>query len=285
MYNIIFIIIQIFLGRKMTVSVIMKVNDGIILATDSASTIVNTNSESPSADYVYYNANKIFNLIYDAPLGCLTWGNGGIGDLSIPTIVKDFRKNQKNVKSSEINVSDIASRFKEYMENLLQDANGEDIGFIIAGYSKNNQEIHILNIVDGEINEFTKLDNESIAISWYGETETISRLIFGFSQKMNEVLSDFDLDDGMIDNILTHAKQSLQLPFGVPAMPIQDAIGFVEFLVDTSCKNSRFTAGDQTVGGHIDIATITKHEGFKWIQRKHYFDEKLNKGYNNREVY
>ena len=32
----------------------------------------------------------------------------------------------------------------------------------------------------------------------------------------------------------------------------------------------------QVIGGSIDIAVITKHEGFKWIQRKHYYDKDLN---------
>jgi hypothetical protein len=27
----------------------------------------------------------------------------------------------------------------------------------------------------------------------------------------------------------------------------------------------------KTVGGPIEIAAITKHEGFKWIERRHFF--------------
>lgn len=34
--------------------------------------------------------------------------------------------------------------------------------------------------------------------------------------------------------------------------------------------------GANTVGGPIELAAITKHEGFKWVTRKHYFDEQLN---------
>ena len=30
------------------------------------------------------------------------------------------------------------------------------------------------------------------------------------------------------------------------------------------------------VGGPIEIAGITKHEGFKWVRRKHYFDTAMN---------
>ena len=59
-------------------------------------------------------------------------------------------------------------------------------------------------------------------------------------------------------------------------MPIQDAIKFVETLVYVTIQMSKFVPGAQTVGGDIDIAVITKHEEFKWIKRKHYFNKKLN---------
>ena len=61
-----------------------------------------------------------------------------------------------------------------------------------------------------------------------------------------------------------------------PAMPIKDAIDLAEFLVDLTEKFVRFSPGAQTVGGPIEIAAITEHEGFKWIKRKHYYDKSFN---------
>ncbi len=59
-------------------------------------------------------------------------------------------------------------------------------------------------------------------------------------------------------------------------MPIQDAIDLAEFLVSATIQFVRFTPGEPTVGGPIEIATITKHEGFKWVSRKHYYDTRFN---------
>ena len=84
------------------------------------------------------------------------------------------------------------------------------------------------------------------------------------------------MDGETINNILRDCREKLQLPFGVPAMPIKDAIDLVKFLADISVNSSRFVPGSQVIGGSIDIAVITKHEGFKWIQRKHYYDKDLN---------
>jgi len=32
----------------------------------------------------------------------------------------------------------------------------------------------------------------------------------------------------------------------------------------------------ETVGGPIDVAVITKGDGFVWLRRKHYFDPAFN---------
>jgi len=62
-------------------------------------------------------------------------------------------------------------------------------------------------------------------------------------------------------------------------MPIQDAIDLARFLVDVAVNYSRFSPGPPLAGGKIEIAAITKHEDFKWIQRKHYFSTEINKGH------
>jgi hypothetical protein len=59
-------------------------------------------------------------------------------------------------------------------------------------------------------------------------------------------------------------------------MPIQDAIDLGRFLVHAAIMYSRFLPGAKIVGGPIEIAAITKHEQFKWISRKHYYDYSLN---------
>lgn len=60
-------------------------------------------------------------------------------------------------------------------------------------------------------------------------------------------------------------------------MPIQDAADLAEFLAYATCMYTKFKRGAATVGGPIEVAAITKHEGFKWIKRKHYFDMALNR--------
>lgn len=58
----------------MTIAISIKVNDGVVLATDSASTIT---GQAPNGligvTHVYNNANKLFNLYKGLPVGAITW--------------------------------------------------------------------------------------------------------------------------------------------------------------------------------------------------------------------
>ncbi len=63
--------------------------------------------------------------------------------------------------------------------------------------------------------------------------------------------------------------RDLYATLSVPAMPIQDAIDLARFLVETTIGFVRFAVFlPKSVGGAVEIASITKHEGFRWVQRK-----------------
>lgn len=64
----------------------VKVFDGIVLSTDSATTLAH-----PLGEQVYNNADKIFNLHRALPVAAMTWGLGHIGPASISTLSKTLR--------------------------------------------------------------------------------------------------------------------------------------------------------------------------------------------------
>jgi len=276
----------------MTFAAIMQVDDGLVLATDSASTIsaVDENGNNTTA-HVYFNADKVFNLIKGQSVGCMTWGSGSIANNSITTLVKDFRecyseKKKDEIKKEMIDISSVANSFNQFIQKKIDDTKTsvDLIGFVIAGYSKdkNNPEIFLLEF-SNESNKGPERINKdkTMSIKWFGEIEYTSRLLLGISAFMPEVLADNDFDNEVSKKVVSVFKENLQLPIGASAMPIQDAVDFVDFLVDFNCKMSKFMPGAQIIGGPVDLAVITRHENFKWIKRKHYFGEKLNRGNMN----
>ena len=76
--NLVLIINYIFGWLNMTIAIALKINDGIVLATDSASAIVGEENEdgSRSVYHTYFTADKLFNLKKGSRIGAMTWEMG-----------------------------------------------------------------------------------------------------------------------------------------------------------------------------------------------------------------
>lgn len=59
----------------------------------------------------------------------------------------------------------------------------------------------------------------------------------------------------------------------------EDLAEMAESLVYLTYLKRRFTMDEESVGGPVDIAVITKGDGFVWIKRKHYFSPELNQSF------
>lgn len=259
----------------MTIAISMKINDGIILATDSSSTIFGKNEDGiDEVHHTYFTADKLFNLKKESPIGVMTWGEGSINNKSISILIKDFRKESDDKEF--VSVMNAAHDFKKFLEEKI--TADETMGFLLAGYSNEGiQEIILINVDEGNVDYPVELNKDNpLAVFWFGDTNFITRYLLGFDERLSIILKNNDISDEVIEDILSDCKDDLQLPLGVPAMPIQDAIELVRFLALISVNSSRFVPGAQVIGGPIDIAVITKHEGFKWISRKHYYNQNLN---------
>jgi len=62
----------------------------------------------------------------------------------------------------------------------------------------------------------------------------------------------------------------------VNALPKDELAAMAESLVNLTKFKRRVSQDLETVGGPVDVAVITKGDGFVWIKRKHYFEPELN---------
>lgn len=68
----------------------------------------------------------------------------------------------------------------------------------------------------------------------------------------------------------------------VSMLPKDELAQMAETLVNLTSFKRRITMEAETVGGPIDVAIISKNDGFIWIKRKHYFNAELNYNYFNK---
>jgi len=68
----------------------------------------------------------------------------------------------------------------------------------------------------------------------------------------------------------------------VASLPKDELGSMAESLVNLTKFKRRISTQQETVGGPIDVAVITKGDGFVWTKRKHYFKPELNPRYISR---
>jgi hypothetical protein len=289
-----------------TIAISIKITDGLILASDSASTVSGQGADGQlQVLNVYNNAVKIFNLRKGLPIGAVTWGAGSIGAASISTIIKDLRRRfagddpdhpEWELKPESYKVLDVALRLKEfvfdelYAPTMAQFKNQKpSLGFIVGGYSAGAAlaEEYKIDVEDGVCNGPQILRGPpQLGVTWAGEPEALNRLILGVSGSLGRVLEEaLNIEPSKVPSSMAEIHSRLQAPVIIPGMPLQDAIDLAEFMVDTTIRFSRFVPGPPTVGGPIEIAAISKHEGFRWIKRKYYFPSELNPEQSIERVY
>lgn len=281
----------------MTIAISLKVQEGVVLASDSASTLSVQQNGQAQVVNVYDSANKIVNLHKGLPLGIITWGGGSIGPVSITTIFKDLRAmfsgaakgpddEDWSISPDNYSVADIAVKVRRYVyEGLYQTefqgwSDPPEIGMVVAGFSSGgaHAEEYQLNLLGAGCQDPEPLNpGAQCGMTVGGQPETIARLVFGVDPRMPQVLQQgLGIQANQVAQATAIIQQHLQLPVIQDAMPFQDALDLGEFLVDATIKMTRFQPGAPTVGGPIEVAGITKHEGFKWVRRKHYYSSSLN---------
>jgi hypothetical protein len=297
----------------MTIAICLKVGDGVVIGTDSASSLIGDNDRYFN---VYNTAEKTFNLVKGLPIGMMTFGLGGMAGLSIGTLARELRQRLSGedplhpdwtLDRRTYTIEQVANRVKQFFYDELYQAEfgplptsdtsglggagldqgaaegmpGEKVpehpllGFVVAGIPANDYytQVWTVQIVGGMCQgPECKCDRTaSGVVQFWGQSEALYRLVYGWSPEAHQRLVAAGLSPGTADRFLVSLTDLAH-----PGMPIQDAIDLVRYLAEVTVGYVRFKQGAPTVAPPIDIAAITRHQGFKWVARKHYYAQSLN---------
>lgn len=97
-----------------------------------------------------------------------------------------------------------------------------------------------------------------------------------FTQEIgSNILQHFQLEL----NKMIEEKFSSPIMDTVSSFPKEELAAMAEALVNLTSIKRKMSSQTETVGGPIDVAVISKGDGFIWIKRKHYFKPELNHSY------
>jgi hypothetical protein len=203
-------------------------------------------------------------------------------------------------------VSDVAEELRKFMQTSYNGAEWPEpqpsppggantpvrpqLTIVVGGYSPRSffPEVYEIEFPDASIKQRHPNPNDpkkQPTISWWGVGTSLNRLLHGFD--LNELM--------MAHNFLMQNPQAAQTVTGGAAeglasipppnaclgplmqlarmqvvldfMPLQEAVEFADYLGHVAIGYSRFSAGNQVVGGELDVLAI-QPEGLSWYRRK-----------------
>ncbi len=272
----------------MSIVIVVKVSEGLVLGADSAATLSGQLKDSSGAIFngvlkTFYNAKKLLQ-VGDFPIGVLNWGAAFIGDRTMESQVREWEHDNHwssrdsfsnscndpfEVKACALGLHNHLSQV--YAEEYADFPEGQrpPIGIIVAGYSEGMFFPEIWRFVlphDTEVQNQRpdKNGKPDFGASWFGVTEPIVRLHFGRDDEAIRILSKrFKVPEQEI----LEALKPLQYPIAFSQMPLQDAIDYAVYMLNVAIGRFRFVLGPELCGGQLDIAVVTQNE-FNWISQK-----------------
>ena len=261
----------------MTICVVVKVAEGLVLAADSAATLEGKIAGKPAGVLQLFEfANKIAR-IKDYPIGVMSWGLASISDRSIQSLIMEWEYNYKNKKNNaQYTVQTVGQDLLAFLKKRYNKAyppKGDRplLGLFVGGYSARRF------FADEYVYEFptsNRLKRQrpdraggrpDFGADWFGQTDALTRLVKGFDGPALSELIRRGADQAIVQKWVDDSVSELRLVFD--GMPIQDAVDFANYAVQVTIGRFRFGIGPPVCGGDIDIAVITP-DAFEWAERK-----------------
>lgn len=217
----------------------------------------------------YSNARKLFQ-IPQLPVGILTYGAGNVGTRSIESFVDEYGENTGN---ADLTVEQLATSFRDFFSIAYQNQFGQldptqqpSIGFYVAGYSPTERIGADWEFIFPAA-QISKPRPNEFGASWRGISIPFTRLYTGVDPRLYGIMQAAGVSQDIITNVQKKALATLSTPVAFDGMPVKDAVGYCEFILRTTIATSTYEIGVSTCGGPLQVAAITKREGFRWISR------------------
>ena len=130
---------------------------------------------------------------------------------------------------------------------------------------------------------FTKIIERVVRDSVISYTNNVKKLAQSTPQFVGfvNVLNKFNIDvfvDRMNKSIkgLMFDNYTKNLIQTVANLGKEDMANMAESFISLTSLVRRMSPHEETVGGPVDVAVISKGDGFIWINRKHYFKPEFN---------
>lgn len=168
-------------------------------------------------------------------------------------------------------------RWKRGKEQSVSHSNGG----CISSFAQGEMVTSFMNGMHPRVNQLTNVYMRN-ALARY-ENAVLSRMRSKQRNRLAPLLQQASQEfvQNWQSELASHQQETHVSPIidTVQMLPKDELAAMAESLVNLTVLKRRVSTDRETVGGPIDVAVISKGDGFIWIKRKHYFNRELNPRY------
>lgn len=274
----------------MSLGIAFKGAEGIVLAADSRVTlnnVVDIPGASPTAPQkamipaTFDNATKLINVKCQSHVGAVTYGAASIGQTAPRTVASflpEFEDELSKLGKKRLTVEEFAQKLGEFFLAQWNDAKmpnpapaGGEMVFLVGGYDPDAPYGRVFTLSIPNAAKPVEFSAGVFGAAWGGQTQFTERLLKGFDPGIAQhVYATLNVPPSQQNAVKLTQELSRRLAIPIPwqFLPLQDCIDLCIFLIRTTAQLQTWLVTLRGVGGAIDVATITRTEGFRVVQIK-----------------
>jgi hypothetical protein len=267
----------------MSLGIAFKGSEGVVLAADSRVTLT-VQQPTPIAGQTvllpatFDNATKLLKVKGQDYVAAVTYGVGALGQAEPRTAhsyLPEFETELAVADVQRLSVQEFAQKLSDFFLQKWTDAgmpaavpDHEQMVFLIGGYDADAVYGKVFDVfIPNRPNPTEQLVND-FGVLFGGQREFVDRLLRGYDVRVPQLIaSELNLDAAAQTAMMAKLNEmAAVIPYQF--LPLQDCVDLSVFLIRTTINLQTWQIGIRGVGGAIDIATITRAQGFKPLKQK-----------------
>lgn len=262
----------------MSLGVVIKGPEGVVLACDSRVTLTAERQGEPPILVNYDNATKM--LSFNEPhnyFGVVTYGVAVIGLRTAHSFIPELQQTKLDGKErlTILEYANIVSEFylSQWQKAMPGDYSGQPMVFIVGGYDPGQaySKVYLISLPNNPEPIERNPGEANFGITWGGQLEIASRLLHGYDPRLLSIVKEeYSLSDEQLNAFEIKLQNNLEFSIPYQVLPLQDCVDLANFMIKTTIIGQSLSIGIRGVGGPIDLAVVTKTEGLKVYSEEDY---------------
>lgn len=145
----------------------------------------------------------------------------------------------------------------------------EPIIFLVAGFDKDEPYGRVFQVSVPTAIEPEEYWPNDFGVRYTGDWVLADGIINGIDPRaLNLAKEELSLWDNQVKRLKERWAKELAPNIPYRFLPLQDCVDLATFLVTMTAVVQSWTVGGRSVGGPVDVATITRTQGFQAIRQK-----------------